>query len=210
MGFAASKEQLMVTAIESQNIDNLTVQIQNLSSEQIQDICKTIVPDNSNQYTIFHYATWQDHPQLLELFLEHVNDLEVRDGLGWTPLMTAVQRDSKENVKLLLKYGAKVDCDTVQGMDLIANAMHYNDIELIQILMDHGAQVSSSSGCQNGCYLLHFAADDGLLDIAKLFIERGKIPINTLDQSGWSPLHIAAGHNHLEFVKLLEKKRRRY
>ena len=60
--------------------------------------------------------------------MKFVDDLEIRDGLGWTPLMTAVQRDSKENVKLLLKYGAKIDCDNMQGMDLIANAMHYNDI----------------------------------------------------------------------------------
>ena len=75
--------------------------------------------------------------------------------------------------------------------------------------MDHGAQVTIPSSLQptsedsNHCHLLHFAADDGLTDIARLLIEKGKIPINTLDQSGWSPLHLAAGHNHLDIVKLL-------
>lgn len=64
---------------------------------------------------------------MLELLLDYVEDLEVRDGLGWTPLMTAVQRNSKENVKLLLKRGVTIDCDSVEGMDLLANAMHYND-----------------------------------------------------------------------------------
>jgi ankyrin repeat protein len=75
--------------------------------------------------------------------------------------------------------------------------------------MDHGAQVTLSSDLQakdensNKCYLLHFAADDGFTDIARLLIEKGKIPVNTLDQAGWSPLHLAAGHNHLDIVKLL-------
>jgi len=58
----------------------------------------------------------------------------------------------------------------------------------------------------SGCYLLHFAADDGLIDIARLLIEKGKIPINTHDQTGWTPLHLAAGHNNLDIVKLLLEK----
>lgn len=56
---------------------------------------------------------------------------------------------------------------------------------------------------QNAFYLLHYAADDGHIDIAKILIEKGKIPLNTLDKSGWSALHLAAGHNNLEMVKLL-------
>ena len=69
-----------------------------------------------------------DNPELLALFLEYADDLEVQDGLGWTPLATAVNRDSKENVKLLLQRGASVDCDSIQGIDLIATAMSFNDI----------------------------------------------------------------------------------
>ena len=71
--------------------------------------------------------------------------------------------------------------------------------------MDHGAQVKSSSGNENGCYLLHFAVDEGLINVAKLLIEEGKILVDTLDKSGWSALHIAAGHNFVDFVRLLEK-----
>ena len=75
--------------------------------------------------------------------------------------------------------------------------------------MDHGAQVSPTPAMladdneQKNFYLLHYAVDDGLLDIAKILLERGKISINMLDQSGWSALHLAAGHNNLEMLKLL-------
>lgn len=77
--------------------------------------------------------------------------------------------------------------------------------------MDYGAQVTLTPDTNineensTGCYLLHFAVDDGLTEIAKLLIDRGKMPINMLDHHGWSPLHLAAGHNYLDSLKLLIK-----
>jgi len=77
------------------------------------------------------------------------------------------------------------------------------------MLMDHGARVTPTAEMladgqdQNAFYLLHYAVDDGLIDIAKLLIEKGQIPLNTLDQAGWSPLHLAAGHNNVDIVILL-------
>ena len=82
-------------------------------------------------------------------------------------------------------------------------------LELVEILMDHGALVTLPADLQtkdenaNKCHLLHFAADDGFTDIARLLIEKGKIPVNAVDQTGWSSLHLAAGHNYLDIVKLL-------
>lgn len=69
-----------------------------------------------------------DNPDLLAPLLDYADDLEIRDGLGWTPLMSAVNRGSKQNVNLLLARGAKVDCDYSGGMSLIADAMNFNDI----------------------------------------------------------------------------------
>lgn len=80
------------------------------------------------------------------------------------------------------------------------------------ILIDHGARMTptpemlANGQDQNAFYLLHYAVDDGLYDIAKILIERGHIPLNTLDQSGWSPLHLASGHNNLQMVSLLLTK----
>jgi hypothetical protein len=48
--------------------------------------------------------------------------------------MTAINRNSKENVKILLKRGAKIDCDSVNGIDLIATAMSFNDVGMNKIL----------------------------------------------------------------------------
>ncbi|CAM4771260.1 unnamed protein product [Rotaria magnacalcarata] len=209
MGFMTSKEQLMTAAIGHQDIEAMKILIKDLTIEQMNAMCKYRIPNNENKCTILHYAAWQNNPDLLTLLLKFADDLELRDNLGWTPLMTAINRDSKENVKMLLENGSKIDCDNAQGIDLIAMAMNFNDIELIEILMDHGAQVThvpdtkADDASSMGCYLLHFAVDSGLIDAVQLLINKGKIPINTLDQAGWSPLHLAAGHNYLDIVKLL-------
>lgn len=68
-----------------------------------------------------------DNPELLAPFLDYADDLEIRDSFGWTPLMTAVNRGSRQNVNLLLGRDAKVDCDWSGGMSLIADAMNFSD-----------------------------------------------------------------------------------
>lgn len=212
MGSVTSKEQSIVTALDDQDAAELRTILKDSSPEEIRNLCKSYVTSDENQCTILHYAAWQDNPELLAPLLDYADDLEMRDDLGWTPLMTAVNRGSKQNANLLLARGARVDCDWVGGMSLIGDAMSCNDIDLVVLLMDHGARVAptaemlSNSDDQNAFYLLHYAVDDGLIDMAKLLIEKGHIPLNTLDQSGWSALHLAAGHDYVEMVTLLIEK----
>lgn len=212
MGSLTSKEQNVATAIENQDAAELRTILKDLSNEEIRNLCKAYVPFDENQCTILHYATWQGNPDLLAPLLDYADDLELRDALGWTPLMTAVNGGSRENVNLLLARGAKVDCDWSEGISLVADAMHHNDLELVSTLIDHGAKVTptdamiASGEDLSSSYLLHFAVDDGLQDMAKLLIEKGRIPLNTVDVSGWTPLHLAAGHNNVELIKLLLEK----
>lgn len=59
MGLSASKEQLMAKAIENQDLDAVKSLIQELGPEATRLMCKSVVPDNENQCTMLHYATWQ-------------------------------------------------------------------------------------------------------------------------------------------------------
>jgi ankyrin repeat protein len=89
--------------------------------------------DQLNGLLIFLFLVLSiDNPEVLAPFLDYADDLEVRDGIGWTPLMTAVNRGSKQNVNMLLARGAKVDCDWAKGMSLIADAMNFNDAGKIE------------------------------------------------------------------------------
>jgi hypothetical protein len=59
MGLTSSKEQLMVKAIENQDVEAVKILIKDLTEEQIRMICKSLVPGNEDKCTILHYATWQ-------------------------------------------------------------------------------------------------------------------------------------------------------
>ena len=70
------------------------------------------------------------------------------------------------------------------------------------MLIDHGARLKSNDD-QNPCHLLHFAVDRGLIDVTNLFLLKKQIPIDQTNERGWTPLHLAAGQNHLAITKLL-------
>jgi len=210
MGLNVSKDELIKNAIENQDVAQLRIQMKDLTPDQLRQIFCQRIPGEENQCTLLHYAAWQDNPDLLAPLLEYISDLEVRDGIGWTPLMSAVNRGSRENVKLLLAHGAKINCDHCKGLSLIADAMAFNDIELIKLLIENGAEVHNTEslvdGENTGYPLLHYAVDDGQMDMVKILIEKGKAPLNTHDELGWCPLHIAAGHGYLEICQLLVLK----
>ncbi|CAF0736281.1 unnamed protein product [Didymodactylos carnosus] len=187
--------------------------MKDLTPDQLRQIFVQRVPEDENQCTLLHYAAWQGNPDLLAPLLEYVTDLEIRDGIGWTPLMSAINSGSRENVKLLLAHGAKIDCDFTNGLTLIADAMAVNDKELVSLLIENGARVTGStsesildSANLMRYPLLHYAIDDGQEEMVRILVEKGKAPLNTLDQSGWSPLHVASGHGYLEIVRLLVDK----
>ncbi|XP_022307089.2 uncharacterized protein LOC111113267 isoform X1 [Crassostrea virginica] len=52
---------------------------------------------------------------------------------------------------------------------------------------------------KDGCQCLHFAAQEGVLDLVKLLLEEGA-HVNCFDHNGQSPLHKAASRGHLDVV----------
>lgn len=56
----------------------------------------------------------------------------------------------------------------------------------------------------SGFTMLHRAAEIGHNDLCQLFIEVGKVPVNTRSVRGWySPLHIALANGHMETAYFL-------
>ncbi|CAF4600373.1 unnamed protein product, partial [Rotaria magnacalcarata] len=59
MGGVASKDQLIINALENQDAGELRTVLKDLSTEEIRNICKAYIPDDENQCTVLHYAIWQ-------------------------------------------------------------------------------------------------------------------------------------------------------
>jgi ankyrin repeat protein len=105
---------------------------------------------------------------------------------------------SKEFIGYLLSLGADpnaISKDTITP--LAYAAFQYNSPEVVELLLQHGAQVNGSSA-------LAAAAQKGYLTTAKYLLNHGA---NINDPGNWVlpsfPLHIAVKHGNMEMVKFL-------
>lgn len=103
---------------------------------------------------------------------------------------------SVDDVRFLLKGGASVHCQDMQGNTPlhIASAEGRNDIA--ELLINHGSDVNATNVQGRTC--LHMASYSGALDILQTLILHGA-QVNAVDELGSTPLHIALtlGHHWL-------------
>ncbi|QOJ78899.1 ankyrin repeat domain-containing protein [Infirmifilum lucidum] len=75
------------------------------------------------------------------------------------------------------------------------------DYGKVKELLDRGADVNTRD--KYGWTPLHYAADGGHLEVARLLLDRGA-DVNTRDNDGRTPLDLARAMGHKEVVELLE------
>ncbi|CAA7268964.1 unnamed protein product [Cyclocybe aegerita] len=105
---------------------------------------------------------------------------------------------SKEFIRYLLSLGADPNATSADTITPLAYAaFQYNSPEMVEFLLQHGAQVNGSSA-------LAAAAQKGYLATAKYLLDHGA---DVNDPGNWTqpsfPLHIAVKYDHKEMVKFL-------
>jgi len=134
-------------------------------------------------------------------------DPDVKDGLGWTPLMMASSRkDSEAMVELLLPKDANVNetsmsnpiqpefpCSltlTAKQDNASQTALHFAsskaNLDIARALIEHRASTRTKDRRQQ--LPIHRAAAVGSVPMLKLLLEN-RSPINTADVDGMTPLH---------------------
>ena len=94
--------------------------------------------------TALHFAAENNHPDLVELLLEHGSDKEARSDGNWTPLLNAARDGHSAVVDFLLKAGSQVNARTSTGMTALHWAAENGHIDVVKrILQEEKASKNS-------------------------------------------------------------------
>lgn len=133
--------------------------------------------------------------------LENRASLETRRPDGITALLFAVIARDEEMVQLLVKAGANVNAkDSLDGSSPLHQAIYHNlNIEIIRLLLDHGADVDIRGDKPEGWTPLHIAATHGRLAAAAYLVIRGA-DLGAKDADGGTALHRPATSGEADMV----------
>ncbi|KAH0795436.1 ankyrin repeat protein [Histomonas meleagridis] len=155
------------------------------------DHVKMLLDANADLARIEYAARYALHPDELIPFIDN--------GDKNVALEEAVMGGKSDNVKLLLKYGAK---PSMMSLLVVHYAIMHNRPESLKYLIKKGAGVE---GEINGTLPIHVAARHGRIECLKILIENGA-RINASDNLGCIPMHWAAILRSSEVMKYLLEK----
>ena len=96
-------------------------------------------------------------------------NLSSRNDFKVAPLHSAVAANEIEIVKLLLKNGANVNAQQMNGVTALHSAAHIGSLEIVKLLLKNGAEKNAKTS--EGKTPLAFAEENGFLKIVKILKE---------------------------------------
>jgi ankyrin repeat protein len=157
--------------------------------------------------TPLNCAVVQENVEVADFLLAHGADPNIPNRNGLTPLEQASSRGKDTGLslaKLLLAHGAQPNPTNATEFKIppLEWAVTSDNLELVNLLLDHGASVKSAN--TNGNTPLHTAASRGDLEIAETLLKHGA-DANAAITGGTTPLHEAAEGGFVEIAELLLK-----
>lgn len=120
-------------------------------------------------------------------------------------LIQAAKSGDLAHVKTLLKKGAEVKAVGAHGETALGSAAREGHTEIVELLLDAGADLRATSDKYYGKTALIGAADKGHLEIVQLLLKR--VSQDNWKEAGLNPaLWAAVRKGHLEIVKVLLEK----
>jgi ankyrin repeat protein len=148
----------------------------------------------------FFRALELGNERAISLFIQAGVDVELKNDIGWTPLMVTAFMGSEAGARLILEAGANVNARDSFGYGPMHWAAYQGFPGVIELLLARGANANAAS--DKGLTPLLQAAARGHLETVKLLLARGAYA-SLSDKQGWTPLHKAVANGHAEVVKAL-------
>ena len=116
-------------------------------------------------------------------------------------MILAVEKGDKELVKILLEAGADVEAVGTFDRTPLARACDGNAVEIMQILLDKGADINKKRAVDGGTVLMSAAAN-GRTEAVKLLLKKGA-DVNIKDGRGFTALTYAKIWKRKDVIDLL-------
>ncbi len=160
---------------------------------------------NSSEKTVLIYTIENEKHDLVKHILDKGGDPNIHaQGLS-SPLQILVNRKnaSPEMVQFLINRGAKLKDPKIPLGNVLARSINKGNAPAIAALIKNGAQVSDLETTYNNGIFDAFRVQDE--EIGILMAENGA-NVNKKDESGFSPLAIAAKNNYRKLFHVLTQK----
>ncbi|KAL8915016.1 MAG: hypothetical protein Q9171_000456 [Xanthocarpia ochracea] len=141
------------------------------------------------------------HDRFQILLLDRSTSLKVMDAKERTALLLAAHLDKTSMVKMLLSVIADVE-NNDSSATLASSSSSEIPTNLIDARTTRHREVDLSATDRLGRSVLHYCAEFGMYDEAKIILDRG-VDVNARDNSGYPPAYYAIKYRKYYITKLL-------
>jgi erythromycin esterase len=163
------------------------------------DLAKLLLSASGSDPNSLHMTAAAGNLTSIQRLIDQGADVNVKDEVGWTPLIWATCMGEIESLKLLIAQGADVTIPTNNQRTALHRAVYAGDNNIAQILITHGADLDAKD--RQGYTPLHMAVGEGQNEAVELLIAKGA-DVNTNVQ-GMTPLFLAVAGGQKELVEIL-------
>jgi len=117
-------------------------------------------------------------------------------------LVPAIQSNNLAAIEALIKAEVTVDTFDEEGCTALYKAVEVDDIDIVNALINAGADVNKANTSETGLTPLMLAAGEGRIEIMKALLAKGA-SVNATNSDGWSALMVVAITGKAEVVKVL-------